>query len=408
MSAAASPSAVGGRPAHFAIGPLARLPYPLRNVLRRWRGLVGMIVGVGLALGIGMTMLAVSRATTELLTGDYRISQADLYVVTHGGRVVPVLPGDSPGTIRQGRQLLTRIRGLPHVNAAVGVMSWSLEREQEGPRRRDEPGELVGTMGIDGDPAEVPGLLLLKEGRWPRRTDEVLLGARLAREEGLGLGDTMRLGRRDFAVVGIGRLRGFGLGGDALAYVDSGVLSQRADIGDQLNVIAIDTARPAETRERVAELESVAAHTPADVNRQTEEFAASAMTLRGIFNVLTLTIAGLFVSNMLGRSVTERRQEFATLRAIGIPAHTVLAAVAGEALLVNAVASLLGVGISLGLGALIDGYIAPAYGIESLYYADAALFGLVFALAIVLGLVAGFRPARRATRVDPVEVLREA
>ena len=36
------------------------------------------------------------------------------------------------------------------------------------------------------------------------------------------------------------------------------------------------------------------------------------------------------------------------------------------------------------------------------------LFGLVFALALGLGLVAGLVPARQATGVDPVEVLREA
>ena len=40
--------------------------------------------------------------------------------------------------------------------------------------------------------------------------------------------------------------------------------------------------------------------------------------------------------------------------------------------------------------------------------ADANLFLLVFGLALFLGLVSGLFPARRATRVDPVEVLREA
>jgi hypothetical protein len=45
---------------------------------------------------------------------------------------------------------------------------------------------------------------------------------------------------------------------------------------------------------------------------------------------------------------------------------------------------------------------------ESLYTADAGPFVGVFALALLTGVIAGLLPARRATRVDPVEILRQA
>ena len=51
---------------------------------------------------------------------------------------------------------------------------------------------------------------------------------------------------------------------------------------------------------------------------------------------------------------------------------------------------------------------AAAYSLESLYSPSPGLFVLVAVLALVLGLVSGLFPARQATRVDPVEVLREA
>ena len=60
---------------------------------------------------------------------------------------------------------------------------------------------------------------------------------------------------------------------------------------------------------------------------------------------MTLAIAALFVNNMLGGSVEARRLEFATLRAIGVPNRTILLSIAGEALLVCAAAS--GVGVVL-------------------------------------------------------------
>jgi len=75
---------------------------------------------------------------------------------------------------------------------------------------------------------------------------------------------------------------------------------------------------------------------------------------------------------------------------------------------ISVAAWLVGLGVSFSLGALINGYVAPQYNLESLYAADAQLFALIFALAAMLGLVAGLVPARRATHIDPVIVLREA
>ena len=63
---------------------------------------------------------------------------------------------------------------------------------------------------------------------------------------------------------------------------------------------------------------------------------------------------------------------------------------------------------SKSLDARINIVIASSYGLESLYAPDAGLFLLVFVLAGALGVVSGLLPARRAARVDPVIVLREA
>src|SRR5262249_38275231 len=139
-----------------------------------------------------------------------------------------------------------------------------------------------------------------------------------------------------------------------------------------------------------------------------EQVNAASVVIYWILIVLTMSIAGLFVSNMLNHSIAERRFEFATLRAIGIPSRTILAAVAIEAIASSLVAGLIGMVISLILGGLTNAYYSAAYGFESLFLVDANLFLLVFVLALGLGVVAGLVPARRATRLDPVEVLRDA
>ena len=387
----------------------AALPFPVRTVQRRWREAIGMMIGVGIALGIGMTMLGVNAATIEIFTREYRLSGADLRVIAQGGTLIPLLPGDSPGTIKHASNVLTQIRGMPGVTHAVGIISWQLERERPGPKRTDVPAELMSVMGIDGEPDKIDQTVVMDAGRWLRRSDELVVGPRLSREKGIALGQTIRLGGRDFLVVGIGKVRGFGNQSDSIAYLDRQALRQRTNIGDLVNMIAIDTTRLDVTRTRVADLDAVSAYDVPETIRLAEKARESQVVTRWVMLSMILGIAALFVNNMLSGSVEARRLELATLRAIGIPSRTILLMVAGEALAICAVASVVGVAVSTALGqGLINGYMAPAYGQEMLYAADRSLFLVVAMLALVLGAVASLGPARAATRVDPVEVLREA
>src|SRR5437868_3258496 len=87
---------------------------------------------------------------------------------------------------------------------------------------------LVGmVVGVDGDPSDIPNTIVMRSGRWLSRSDDLVVGAKLAREKRFALGDTVRLAERDFSIVGIGRLRGVGYGSDGLAYMDYRTLRQR-------------------------------------------------------------------------------------------------------------------------------------------------------------------------------------
>jgi putative ABC transport system permease protein len=401
-------SHAAGEPRHHAGGWLAGLPYPVRTVLRRWREMVGMTLGVGIALGVGMGMLGVNTATLDIYTREFRLSGADVRVIAQGGALVPTLPSDSPGTIKHASNVLAQIRAMPGVTEAVAIISWELERERPGPKRTDQPAELIAVTGVDCDPERIPGTVLLDAGRWLRRSDELVIGARLGRERGIALGDSVRLGGRDFLIVGIGKLRGFGWQADSIAYLERQSLRQRASIGDRVNMIAIDTSRLDLTRARLAELDGVATYDVPEAIRLAEKALEADVISHRVIVLMILLVAGLFVNNMLSSAVDSRRLELATLRAIGVPSRTILLSVAGEALVICAIGVLLGLGVSWLFGLTINGYMAPAYGIDTLYAADAALFALVAVLAVLLGVAASIGPARRATQVDPVDVLREA
>jgi putative ABC transport system permease protein len=199
-----------------------------------------------------------------------------------------------------------------------------------------------------------------------------------------------------------------GMAGGSVAYMDARALARRAETGGALNVITAASTDPELARRRLIEAGDYRVLSLDQVMAEADEALAADRVGHVIFIGLTLTIAGLFVTSVLGRSVSQRRIEFATLKAIGIPNRTILAIVAAEALLVSLPAGVVAIGISTILGAGINAYVAPAYDFDRLYAVDAQLFATVFALSVALGATAGLMPAVRATRVDPVDVLREA
>src|SRR5205823_3416045 len=102
----------------------------------------------------------------------------------------------------------------------------------------------------------------------------------------------------------------------------------------------------------VAEDLALRAASPAEVDRETTGTQAyrTNMAIYWVIDLFILFVAGMFVSNMLARSVAERRTEFGTLRAIGIPGRHILLAVVAEAMFTVLVSYVLGFAVSLLLG----------------------------------------------------------
>lgn len=204
-----------------------------------------MVFGVGIALGIGMLLLGVTRAKTDLYISNVVKTYIDICVVQQGGgTLVPVLLDDTTGAIPNASGVLAQIRSLREVRLAIGMTLASLTRDAEGATRADEPTPLVTVMGVDGVPAEIDGLLVLADGRWVRRADEVVVGDKLSRETGLRVGASLRLSGRSFTVVGVGRLRGTAFGSDGYAYIDYQEHRQRIAIPNAMNLTAVALRSP--------------------------------------------------------------------------------------------------------------------------------------------------------------------
>ncbi len=124
------------------------------------------------------------------------------------------------------------------------------------------------------------------------------------------------------------------------------------------------------------------------------------MLLLGVFAGVALVLAAVGVYGMLAFTVTARRQEFGIRMALGAGRGDVFALVLSRGLMTILPGIAAGLLVAAASGRLINGLLFEVQPGDPLtFIGAAAVLGLV-------GIIACYVPARRATRVDPVVALR--
>lgn len=113
-----------------------------------------------------------------------------------------------------------------------------------------------------------------------------------------------------------------------------------------------------------------------------------------------MVVGGIGIANTMLVSVRERVREIGTRKAIGARRRDI-----GRQFLVEAViVSLGGALVGIALGAVVTAPIGRAVNVTATPSWNGVL--LAFTSALVVGVLAGYWPARQASRLDPVEALR--
>jgi putative ABC transport system permease protein len=375
-----------------------------------------------LAVLLGVTMIA----GTFVLTDTIRVAFDNLFAASTRGADAVVSGKEQietdfgqPKPVEQST--LDQIARLPEVAKVAGQIN-------DTAAVIGKDGKLVKTGGAPTFAATYMSKpfapLDIKTGRPPDKDGEIALDANTAKKEKFKVGDTVRVAAggptRPYKLVGLAT---FGsqssLGGatavifdlasaqvlfDKRGQVDFAYVAGREGQSEADVVRAIRAVVPPDTTVRTAEAE---AKSEADEIGQALSFITTALLA---FAFIAVLVGAFLIFNTFSITVAQRSSELALLRTLGATRRQVLNSVLLEALAIGFVGSVVGLVAGLGFAKGINALFV-ALGID-LPTTSTVLELRTIIVCLLVGtlvtLVGALTPALRATRVSPVEALREA
>ncbi len=390
------------------------------NKMRSGLTILGIVIGVAAVIA----MLAVGDGAQATITGS---------ISGIGSNLLFVFPGNRQEEVRSVKPLtlsdaeaLADVFQAPAVQDIAPVIADNLEVSYGGERRR------VAINGVTPAYQQVRSYNLLEgefisEDQILGKASVALIGVDVAdrffqRREAI-VGETLRIEGQPFRIIGVLAPKGggsFGSQDDVVlipySTAESRLIRRSRDQVDVIYIQTVDADSVTEAADQVTQILRARHHITIGPNDFTvfsqQDFVETARTITGVFTIflggiaaISLLVGGIGIMNIMLVSVIERTREIGLRKALGARDGDILSQFMIESLIIGFVGGILGVLLGLGISEVIR--LLAASGSTTLnpvVTMDVVLLATIF--SIVVGLVFGIYPARRAAKLEPVEALR--
>jgi putative ABC transport system permease protein len=231
------------------------------------------------------------------------------------------------------------------------------------------------------------------------------------------VGQTIRINGMQFKVIGVTKAKGgsgFGSQDDMIFIPLSS--AQKFLAGDEylstvsVQVVDSDSMGTVQTdiTDLLLERHNISASADADFSIMNQnDIVQTASSVTSIFTILlasvagiSLVVGGIGIMNMMLTTVTERTREIGLRKAIGAKNKDISKQFLIEAIALTAIGGIIGMilGIGISFGVNLTGLLQTKVSVSSIL--------LAFGVSALIGIVFGYYPARRASKLNPIEALR--
>jgi ABC-type lipoprotein release transport system permease subunit len=281
------------------------------------------------------------------------------------------------------------------------------------PKRETHKPSNVQIRGVSPESIQMRPQVKLTSGRlWQPGLSEVIVGIAVAKRfQGIGMGETVRFGMREWTVVGLFESGGSGFESEIWVDVDQLMQAFRRPAYSSLTLMLSNPNDFLSLKERL----EADPRLNVEVKREKQYYADQSKMLATFIRILGVFVTVIFsIGAMIGAMITmyaavaNRTIEIGTLRAIGFSRPSILFAFLVESILL----SLVGCAVGLGIASLFQTItisttnFATFSEIAFRFALSPAIVMESIALTLVMGFFGGVLPAMRAARLDIVQALR--
>lgn len=138
----------------------------------------------------------------------------------------------------------------------------------------------------------------------------------------------------------------------------------------------------------------------------TQKQYANIQAMLGGIGAVSLLVAAIGITNTMMMSIYERTKEIGVMKVLGCDMRNIQSMFLIEAAYIGFIGGIIGLALSYGISVIINRVVAASGNMTSLSFIPPWLAGAAVVFAVVIGMVAGFFPSRRAMKLSPLAAIR--